>query len=87
PKARIQVRGSKRLTAAVFEVKVSHDAVEVLAWETARNAETTSRRVERHLTAVASMPSVAADLPSVRLHNRGAGRQVVTVGGRTLSID
>jgi hypothetical protein len=83
PKARVQVRAAERLGTAV-EVKVSGEFVEALCWELLRNTQTTGQRVERHLQAVASMPSVRPDAPALPRHTR---RELVTVGGRAVGID
>lgn len=74
PKARMQVRTGKRLAMA-YEVKVSHDAVESLAWELLKQLPTTSQRIERHLQAVAKRPSVFPDYPVM---GRGSGRRTIT---------
>jgi len=74
PKARMQVRAGKRLAMA-YEVKVSHDAVEAMAWELLHQLPTTGQRIERHLQAVASRPSVFPDYPVMR---RASGRRTIT---------
>ena len=91
PKARIQVRASKRLATA-FEVKVSHDAVESLAWEMAQRTPTTSQRIESHLRIVNSRPAVTPDLPSSRYRaaqlNRNLNRRMlVTSDGLAIGIE
>lgn len=92
PKARIQVRAGKRLALA-FEVKVSHDAVEALCWEMAHRQPTTSQRIERHLAAVSTRPSVTPDSPSSRwanapAQNRSANRRTITGrAGVTVGIE
>ncbi len=91
PKARIQVRTGKRLATA-FEVKVSHDAVESLAWEMAQRVPTTSARIEQHLRAVASRPAVTPDQPTDRYRaaqfNRNLNRRtLVTSDGMAIGID
>jgi hypothetical protein len=92
PKARIQVRTGKRL-ATLFEVKVSHDAVESLAWEMAQRVPTTSQRIEQHLKTVSKRPSVTPDPPSDRwlnapVQNRNVNRRTVTGrSGITVGIE
>jgi len=81
PKARMQVRAGNRLAMA-YEVKVSHDAVESLAWELLKQLPTTSQRIERHLKAVSIRPSVAPDSPSGRwanspVQNRSVNRRTI----------
>ena len=92
PKARMQVRVGKRLAMA-YEVKVSHDAVESLAWELLKQLPSTSQRIERHLKAVASRPSVTPDSPSERwvnapVQSRSANRRtVIGRAGITVGIE
>lgn len=84
PKVRLQVRKSERLGTA-FEVKVSHENAEQLAWEIVQRAETTGQRIERHLKVVATRPSLAADAPVLPRHT---GRTLVMTGsGRAIGID
>lgn len=92
PKARMQVRTGKRLAMA-YEVKVSHDAVESLAWELLKQLPTTSQRVERHLQAVSNRPAVNLDTPSDRwanapMQNRSINRRTITGrAGVTVGIE
>jgi hypothetical protein len=93
PNARIQVRPSKRLTGCMFEVKVCHLVVEQLIADCLKQATTTSQRIERHLKAVATMPSVQPDGPSDRRYaapqaSRGSGRAtVMTRSGHCVGIE
>lgn len=84
PKVRLQVRKSERLTTA-FEVKVSHENAERLAWEIVQRSETTGQRIERHLRVVATRPSLAPDAPVRKSYH---GRTVVMTGtGQAIGID
>lgn len=83
PKVRLQVRKSERLTTA-FEVKVSHENAERLAWEIVQRSETTGQRIERHLKVIASRPSLAPDAPVRKSYH---GRTVVMCGDRAIGID
>lgn len=83
PKVRLQVRKSERLTTA-FEVKVSHENAERLAWEIVQRSETTGQRIERHLKVVATRPSLAPDAPVAPRHT---GRTLVMSGNRAIGID
>lgn len=83
PKVRLQVRKSERLTTA-FEVKVSHENAERLAWEIVQRSETTGQRIERHLKVVAARPSLAPDAPVAPRHTN---RTLVISGGRAIGID
>jgi hypothetical protein len=83
PKARIQVRASKRLATA-FEVKVAHDAVEALAWEMAHRQPTTSQRIEQHV----QQHSRFIQSHSAPQFNRSAARKTLTgSAGFTVGIE
>lgn len=73
PKARLWVRTGKRLATA-FEVKVSHDAVESLAWEMAKRTPTTSQRIEQHI----QQHSRFIDRAEAPVMNRTTNRKTMT---------
>jgi hypothetical protein len=93
PNCRMQVRHAKRLSCQ-WEVKLSHQCIEELAWQILNQSVPVSTKIVRHVQDFQRRQNLqqqaqnrAETIANAPLQRRDTGRTMVKCGGRLVGID